>query len=133
MTCRECGATDCTAAFHACLAADFSDERYGIVHHLVVAAYGLQHRWYPAETASMMVEFVRGHLDRPPSDHDRRLIRQAADGSVRVRARQPEGPSPEWDLSVGDVDLGSADTYQSTVRTWARSVAETLDGPTTET
>ncbi|MEX2628015.1 MAG: DUF5946 family protein [Ilumatobacteraceae bacterium] len=70
-TCADCGAVACEALFHACLAADFSDPGYGIVHHLVVPAYGLQHGWYTAEAEAEMVEFVLGHLDRPPSDVDR--------------------------------------------------------------
>lgn len=132
--CPSCGALDCEASFHACLAADFSDPAYGRVHHLVVPAYGLQHGWYTVHAETRMVEFVLDHLDRPPTDHERRRIRAVADGPVQVRARQPRRRHLDWEQHVGDVDRTSAAAYVATVRRWARSVATRLlaDGSTAQ-
>lgn len=124
--CTNCGATRCEAFFHACLAADFTDPGYGVVHHLVVPTYGLQHAWYAPEIEAGVADFVLSHLDRPPSDHDRRGIRAAADGPAHVRVRQPHRRPRAWNLHVGDVDRSRADRYVTTVRSWAASVATTL-------
>lgn len=124
--CADCGAIGCESLFHACLAADHTDPGYGQVHHLVVPAYGLQHGWFTAEAESGIVEFILGHLDRPPNDHDRRSIRAAADGQVQVRSRQPRTRQLAWERHVGDVERSSADDYVATVRDWARSVASLL-------
>lgn len=124
--CADCGAIDCEVSFHACLAADFTDPDYGVVHHLVVSAYGLQHGWYPAEAEPAMVDFLIRHLDRPPGDHDRRRIRAAVDGPVQVRARQPRSRNIEWEHHVRDVDRSSPESYAATVRRWAGSIATTL-------
>ena len=45
MNCPECGAPDsaCEACFNECLVKEFEDAAYGVVHHLTVAAYMLQH------------------------------------------------------------------------------------------
>jgi hypothetical protein len=126
-TCPGCRAVGCEARFHACLVADFSDPTYGIVHHLVVAAYGLQHGWYTEQATPWMVEFVRSHLDREPTDHDRRDVRRVTDGAMQVRARASRVPHVPWAHSIADVDVRSAEAYVSTVRTWAGSVARSLD------
>jgi hypothetical protein len=126
-TCSGCEVVDCEARFHACLAADFSDPSYGVVHHLVVATYGLQHGWYTEQATPWMVEFVRSHLDREPTDRDRQEVRHVADGATRVRARAPRDPRVVWERSVADVDVHSPDAYVSTVRTWAGSVVRSLE------
>lgn len=126
--CSDCGATDCEALFHACLVADYSDPAFGAVHHLVVPTYGLQHGWYRTETQPAVAEFILGHLDRAPNEHDLRLIRAATDGSTQVRARQPSTQNADWDHHIGNVDLHRPDTYTATVRRWAESVATTLLG-----
>ena len=127
-SCSRCGAPDCLAAFHRCLAADFSDPAFGVVHHLVVPAYGLQHGWYPGDVCREVVEFVREHLDRPPSDFERRLIRSTMDGAVRVSARGHLPLPLRWDQTVRDVDHATSTTYASSVRAWAASVASLVTG-----
>lgn len=124
--CAYCSTRGCETLFHACLAADFSDPGYGIVHHLVVPTYGLQHNWYPAEAEARLVDFVLSHLDRPPHDHDRRSIHAAADGPKRVRARHPRPRHHNWEHGIGDIEHSSAEHYVATVRTWAASVATML-------
>lgn len=130
VSCSSCGGADCLAAFHRCLAADFSDPGYGAVHHLVVPAYGLQHGWYEGDVLRDVVRFVNEHLDAPPSDYERRRIRSAVDGEGRVRARDHQPSPPAWDQTVQDVDQATAAAYTSSVRAWAASVASTVAATT---
>jgi hypothetical protein len=130
LSCPSCGVADCLAAFDRCLAADFSDAAYGAVHHLVVPAYGLQHGWYTGDVLRDVVKFVGEHLDRPPSDFERRRVRSTADGQVRVRARDHQPLSLVWDQTVADVDLATSTAYASSVRAWAASVASTIAATT---
>jgi hypothetical protein len=124
--CDACGAERCEARFHACLAADFTDPRFGAVHHLVVPAYALQHGWYTEDAEHDIVQFVLARLHRPPDDRDRRRVRADADGPARVLARPPRPRRLPWTHHVGHVDLRDPDRYTATVRAWAASVATAL-------
>jgi hypothetical protein len=119
---------DCEATFHAFLTYDFSDPGYGAVHHLVVAAYMLQHDQYDDETRETMLATVVPWLDRAPTDHDRAQIRAAFDGPRRAIKRESRAPSVPraWRLTVEDVNDSSAEAYRRTVRTWAAATIETL-------
>jgi hypothetical protein len=124
--CLHCGAADCEAKFHECLILDFTDPDYGMVHHLTVGAYMLQHNSYTDETAPQMASFVLRHLETPPDDQTKREIRRQADGNRRITRRgaaPPVSPNGGWPRSIADVDLESGHSYQTTVRAWAESVA----------
>lgn len=107
---------------------DFSHPGYGAVHHLVVAAYMLQHGRYEPDTELEVISFLERTLETAPSDHDRRLIRAAFDGPKRAFRRDPAPPAQPraWTLTVLDVDDSSAKAYQRTVRAWAAGVADAL-------
>ena len=130
--CAYCGLPDCEALFHACLELDFTDPEYGVVHHLVVGAYMLQHDAYTDAVRAAMTAFVREHLDGPPTPYAMSRIRAATDGAVRVRrdsSRQTPPAKPRMaangpQATVGDVDTTSADAYCRSVRNWAQAVAE---------
>lgn len=131
--CVHCGVDDCAATFHQCLVLDFTDPGYGLVHHLTVAAYMLQHNAYSDEMADTMARFVLRHLDEPPGEATKREIRRATDGGQRVTRREdakPINPDGGWTHTVADVDLGSAAAYRATVRTWADAVARVLPSDT---
>jgi hypothetical protein len=127
--CLHCGVDDCEALFHECLVRDFTDADYGIMHHLTVGAYMLQHNSYTDEMASTMAEFVLEHLDRPPGDTEKRRIRAWTDGAQRVTRRgaiSPLAPPGGWPLTIADIDIGDAESYRATVRAWAEAVARTM-------
>jgi hypothetical protein len=126
--CPWCDGLNCEARFHAYLVHDFTDPEYGAVHHLVVATYMLQHDVYDPDTLETMLEFVTRWMHDVPSDHDRRSIRAAFDGSNRAvnRDRLPPVSPRAWTMTVLDVDDSSSESYRRTVRAWARSVLETL-------
>jgi hypothetical protein len=124
--CAHCGVDDCEAKFHDCLVRDFTDPDYGVVHHLTVGAYMLQHNVYTDEMASAMTDFVLRHLDEPPSDAEKHKIRAWTDGPQRVTRRRPAPPIVPpggWSLTIADVDLESAERYRNTIRVWAQAVA----------
>ncbi len=133
--CPHCGVPDCDDLFHRCLELDYTDSRYGTVHHLVVSAYVLQHGWSAHDVRASMSEFVLAHLDRAPSAHAMRRIRAAVDGPARVRRRPEDDPtSPprtgadRATATIADVDTSSPEAYRRTVRTWAHDVAHAAAG-----
>ena len=129
--CTYCGVPDCEALFHACLELDFTDPGYGLVHHLVVGAYMLQHDAYSDTVRAAMTAFVHEHLDGPPTPYAMSRIRAATDGAVRVLRGTPRHPLPASPpaaanvppATVADVDTSSAEGYRQTVRKWAQAVA----------
>jgi Family of unknown function (DUF5946) len=130
--CPHCDVEDCEAKFHECLVHDFTDPDYGVVHHLTVGAYMLQHNVYTDEIASAMADFVLRHLGEPPSEAEKHTIRARTDGAQRVTRRgsaPPIAPPGGWAMTIGEVDLGSGETYQNTVRAWAAAVASAIRAP----
>ncbi|GAB3227514.1 DUF5946 family protein [Mycolicibacterium hippocampi] len=129
--CPYCGVDDCETKFHACLDRDFSDPEYGVVHHLTVSTYMLQHGRYTDENVHAMAEFVLAYLDEPPNQHARSEIRQRSDGSRRIIRRGEESRSLvlRCQDSIGDVDLSTPENYRTSVRRWAEAVARAARGP----
>lgn len=130
--CPWCGAVACRDAFDACLTLDFSDVRYGAVHHLAAHTYALQHRTHTDEFEAVVARFLLDHLDGPPpTPAEVAALQGAGSGATRVARREP-GPTPEepWASTVADVDTSSPEAYRSTVRAWAEAVASRFaDGP----
>ncbi|MCT7659855.1 DUF5946 family protein [Mycobacterium deserti] len=127
--CPHCGVDDCEATFHECLVRDFTDPGFGIVHHLTVGAYMLQHNAYTDEMASHMADFVLEHLDRPPGETEKHRLRAWTDGAQRVTRRGVAPPlalTGGWPLTIADVDAQHAEAYCTTVRAWAQSVARII-------
>lgn len=124
--CVHCGVDECEAMFHECLTLDFTNPDYGLVHHLTVGAYMLQHNAYTDEMTHVMADFVWRHLDQPPGAAEKLDIRVRTDGSRRVMRRgeaPPLRPAGGWSVTIADVDTGSATAYRESVRNWAASVA----------
>lgn len=91
--CPHCGVEACEAKFQECLDRDFADPDYGVVHHLTVGAYMLQHSRYLDENVAGTVDFLLRHLDRAPGESAKRDIRRWTDGPRRV-ARRGEESAP---------------------------------------
>ncbi|PQP39645.1 DUF5946 family protein [Mycolicibacterium austroafricanum] len=128
--CPHCGVEACEAKFQECLDRDFADPDYGVVHHLTVGAYMLQHSRYLDENVAGTVDFLLRHLDRAPGESAKRDIRRWTDGPRRVARRGEESapvpPELFWPSSIGDVDLTTADSYRASVRRWAEAVARAV-------
>ena len=125
--CPRCGACGCRAAFDACLVLDYSDSRYGTVHHLTVATYMLQHGIYADGVTADAARFIIRHIDRPPDPYTMKELRRHTDGATKVVS--PDSATSqrlqrEWPYTIRDVDTSNEHTYRRTVRRWAKSVAD---------
>ncbi|QZT64677.1 DUF5946 family protein [Mycolicibacterium austroafricanum] len=131
--CPHCGVEACEARFQDCLERDYTDPGYGVVHHLTVGAYMLQHNSFLDENIAGTVDFLLRHLDQTPDESAKRAIRRWADGPRRVARRDehtsPSAPQGGWTSSIADVDVTTAEAYRTTVRAWAAAVCAALPGP----
>ena len=133
MNCPECGATDnaCETRFDECLVLEFTDARYGTVHHLTVAAYMLQHS---------------SQLTREGWLHERELLREflvenkvpafirqqnkdlvdSGKRTFKIKSRdgKPVISKATWIKTILDIRMGNAENYCKDVNAWARSVLE---------
>lgn len=131
--CSLCGARAldaerCQERFDVALTKELAGPAYGIVHHLTVPAYMLQHNRYSAEgwlwSRALLAEFVRGGLS---SDEARRKYRHALDGGNRSWSIT-RGPKFDrfdqivWTRTIADVRFDAADLYGADIRAWAEAV-----------
>lgn len=134
--CQQCGGVGCEERFHGFLALEYTDERYGVVHHLTVPAYMLQHpQQLSREAWRMMRETLRTFLVEGVSPAQRRKqVREKVDSGARSWSMR-KGPRmmlPEafaWSETISGVDSSTPEQYCKDVEAWARSVlvdAETL-------
>jgi len=139
-TCPECGATwkegiSCESNFHQMLFWENEDPHLGVIHHLMVLAYHLQHpsRYSPEGLEygiHLLVDFVeRGvspqqvqQKNRSAVDsHHRKWTIRARPGS---RASYPHPAS--WSMTAQDVVDAGASHYAEGVQAWARSIITDL-------
>jgi hypothetical protein len=136
MNCHECGATDnaCEARFNECLALEFSDVAYGVVHHLTVAAYMLQHSskltregWL--HERNLLKEFL---VENKPPTFIHKQNRDVVDSGKRTfkiksTDRKPIINKTTWTKTILDIRMDKAEEYCEDVMAWARSVLEDAD------
>ena len=133
MNCPECGAPDaaCETRFHECLVKEFEDAGYGIVHHLTVAAYMLQHSskltregWL--HERELLREFL---VQNKPPAYIRKQNKDLVDSAKRTfkiksRDGKPVINKTSWAKTILDVRMENAEVYCEDVNAWARSVLE---------
>lgn len=134
--CAECGATItnervCRDYFHQMLYWENEDPARGVVHHLMVLCYHLQHpSLYSAEglahAKSLLVDFVERGLN---PQQVRRNNRERVASGVRewsITARPGNHGAYErpiaWAMTAADVVAGGADRYCENVRLWSESI-----------
>src|ERR1051326_8323512 len=138
--CPECGASwheeeTCQDHFHQMLT--WEAERPGNyeVHHLMVLCYQLQHpSLYSPEALSGAVLLLADFLERGVTTQEvRRRHRATLDSGTRAwkikgtPASHGVYATPvQWTITAANVTDGGVDNYCDNVRTWARSVYETL-------
>ena len=131
MTCPECGAADCESRFHEFLALEFTDAGYGIVHHLTVTAYMIQHSSKLTREGWLYErELLRDFLveNRPPA-FIRKQNRDLVDSGKRtfkIKSRDglPVINKTTWTKTILDVRTKNAEVYCADVSTWAWAVLE---------
>jgi hypothetical protein len=133
MNCPECGAPDsaCEPRFNECLALEFSDAAYGVVHHLTVAAYMLQHSskltregWIYER--NLLKEFL---VENKPPAFIRQQNKDLVDSGKRTfKIKSTDGMpvigKTAWTKTILDIRMGNAEDYCEDVTAWARSVLE---------
>ncbi len=142
--CQECGGLyaeneGCATQFGLMLEREFVDPAYGVVHHLTVAGYMLQHATRLSRRGWLeMRRLLRKHL-REGVDVEglKRHIRASGVTSLKGWSLKPDGTRMDeaigfaWSETVATIDLSSAESYCEGVSRWADSVlndAESIDG-----
>jgi hypothetical protein len=138
--CPHCGAehTDvatCQDDFYQMLFWESEDPARGVVHHLMVMCYHLQHPhlYSPDGLRHLLGLLVRFVANGASTQEVRRETRGEVDSGTRtwkVTARPGhEGAyakAPAWTMRAADVVAGGAEAYVENVRVWAQSVYEAL-------
>jgi len=133
MNCPECGAPEilCKPRFDEFLVLEFTDAGYGVVHHLTVAAYMLQHSskltregWL--HMRGLLREFL---VENKPPAFIRRQNRDLVDsGKRKFKIASKDGVpiinKSAWMKTILDVRTGNAEVYCEDVTAWAKSVLE---------
>ena len=137
MICPECGGADCKTRFDSFLALEFTDQAFGVVHHLTVTAYMIQHSskltlegWlYERE---LLREFL---IENKPPAFIRKQNKDLVDSGKRTfkiksRDGKPVINKTAWTKTILDIRTENAEVYCADVSAWARSVlkdAETIN------
>jgi hypothetical protein len=133
MLCPECGAPGmvCEARYNEFLALEFSDPRYGAVHHLTVAAYMLQHSSNLTREGWLYErELLREFLveDKSPAlvRQQKRDVVDSGKRQFKIKSRtgQPLIARTAWNRTILDVRADDAEAYCQDVEMWARAVLE---------
>jgi hypothetical protein len=130
--CPECGALlsdadSCSTYFDQCLALEFSDARYGAVHHLTVPAYFLQH---PSRLSrdgwQAMRETLRAFVIDGKTPAQMRSVSATAAKNISLKKgaslmlQQPV----QWRKTIADVQLDDPVCYCADVQNWAAATLE---------
>lgn len=140
IVCTECGAvlaegTTCETVFHQMLFWEAEFPELGVVHHLMVLCYHLQHPSLYSQDGlvagiELLTTFVRD--GRSPAE-----VRRASSDKVNSNTRQwkvtarPDSKGAyayrvTWTMRAGDVVANGADHYIDSTREWAQSVYESI-------
>jgi hypothetical protein len=140
-TCPACGARwpsadqDCQAAFYQMLAWENEDPGNGVVHHLMVLVYHLQHpHLYSPEGLAHAKGLLVDFLERGQSPQQvRRMNRDRVDSGRRgwkITARPGSAGAYahplRWTVTARDVVAGGIEQYVDNVRRWAEAALRDL-------
>jgi hypothetical protein len=137
--CPECGAPQeeqtCKERFHQMLGWESEDPALGVVHHLMVLCYHLQHpSLYSPEGLRFARQLLKDFVEGGVSPQDvRRRERDRVDSGKRswkikgTPQRHGSYNKPmRWEVTTADVIAGGMEGYCENVRRWAQSAHETL-------
>jgi hypothetical protein len=138
--CPECGVVwhdekTCQDHFHQMLFWEAEHPSYGEVHHLMVLCYHLQHpSLYSPDGLRYAMHLLAEFMERgATTDHVRKRHRVELDSSKRtwkIKGTPASYGSYErpiqWSITAANMTASGVDNYCESVRTWARSVYETL-------
>lgn len=138
--CDECGAprTDgrtCQDYFQQMLFWENEDPARGVVHHLMVLCYHLQHpSLYSAEglahARTLLVDFVKRGLSPQQVRRNNRERVTSSNREWSITARPGNHGAYErpmaWRMTAADVVAGGPEVYVRNVRAWSESVMASI-------
>jgi hypothetical protein len=138
--CPECGAkwtggTRCVDHFYQLLAWEWENPALLEVHHLMVLSYHLQHpSLYSPEglkgASLLLADFVERGVTAGEARQRNRGALDSGRRSYKIKGTpdsQGAYPHPvQWTMTAPDVTGGGVSAYCENVRSWARSVVESL-------
>jgi Family of unknown function (DUF5946) len=139
--CPECGTEwhhgeTCQDYFYQMLFWEAENPNNGVVHHLMVLCYHLQHpSLYSQEGLREAIHLLTDFLERGvTTEQVRRRNRNAFDSSTRKwkikgtpTSHSVYDHSIAWTMTSANVIEGGMENYCDNVLTWARSVYEALE------
>lgn len=139
LRCPACGAVwgdgmTCEAAFHQMLFWESEDVALGVVHHLMVLCYHLQHPHLmsPAGLVGqkrLLREFLSGVSPQAVRVRDRERL-DSGKRAFKIKATTASHGSYahliSWTMTAPDVVTAGKAQYIDTVRAWAQAVDATL-------
>ncbi len=138
--CPECGAAwqdgqTCQDDFYQMLAWEHENPGYGVVHHLTVLCYHLQHpSLYSPEGLNGAIRLLSDFLERGMTPEQVRK-RDRATVNSHERTWKIKGTAAshgaynrpiQWTMTAANVIAEGVENYCDSVRTWTRSVYEAL-------
>jgi hypothetical protein len=135
-TCPECGAVwqngkTCQDDFYQMLVWEHENPGYGVVHHLMVLCYHLQHpSLYSPQGLSGAIRLLGDFLENGVTPEQVRK-RDRATVNSHERTWKIKGtpashgvydPPVQWTMTAANVTANGVDNYCDSVRAWARSV-----------
>ena len=141
LVCPECGTVchhgeACQDYFYQMLFWEAENPNYGVVHHLMVLCYHLQHpSLYSPEGLREAIHLLTDFLERGvTTEQVRRRNRSTLNSSTRTwkitgtPASHGAYEHPiAWTMTAANVIEDGKDNYCESVRAWARSVHEALE------
>jgi hypothetical protein len=140
ITCPECGAAQsegksCQDDFYQMLYWEAEKPALGVVHHLMVLSYHLQHPiLYSPDgltySMGLLVDFVERGITPDQSRQDSRPKVDSGKREWKVTARPGSHGAYEhpvtWTKTAADVVAAGMEHYIDSVRAWAKSLHESL-------
>ncbi len=132
--CSLCGAEllpdeQCRDRFDLCLAREFENPTiFGVVHHLTVPCYMLQHNAYSQniwiEARKMVAQFVEEGIN--PTEMRKQNYAKVDNGhrtwSITKGPKLSEFETIVWTRTIADIRLDNPESYCADVELWARSI-----------
>jgi hypothetical protein len=137
--CPECGTpwhgTTCEEHFHQMLFWEAEFPEYGVVHHLMVLCYHLQHPGlYSPEGLKTALDLLVTFVEKgATTEQVRKANRDKVDSgkrdwkiTARPNARGAYTSPVQWTMTAADVVAGGHEKYVDSTRAWAQSMYASL-------
>lgn len=135
--CPQCGAVTadgiaCREVFDTGQVLEFEHAAYGVVHHLSVPCYMLQHNVYTArgwlEVRELLRRFIEDGLTPRMARREINAGQRGKDWSLVRGEKLPGVEEIRWSLTIADIRMDTPEVYCADVRLWAAAVLKDSAG-----